>query len=285
MATDTPVDPGLARIQRWMLSCILDQGAAEEAIESPDAQSAIPATAARRVVLPSKTLQPLERLDIYRGMFLPRMEEALAVDYPALKHLLGADEFMRLVARYVEEYPSRSYTLNRLGDHLPEFIARLATDALPRKEFCEDLSRLELALTEVFDEVETPSLSGDAVRAVPQDAWENARLKPVAAYRLGEFRYPVSQYIGGVDKENPFPRLARKNSWVVAYRRDYSVHRLDLAAPAYALLSAIASGKTLGQAITSVITAKWRPVVTQSNLFDWFRDWMSEGLFQSVELT
>ena len=27
---------------------------------------------------------------------------ALAIDYPALKHFLGAEEFTRLVARYVE---------------------------------------------------------------------------------------------------------------------------------------------------------------------------------------
>jgi hypothetical protein len=33
-----------------------------------------------------------------------------------------------------------------------------------------------------------------------------------------------------------------------------------------------------------VLTQKWRPAVKQSQLFDWFRDWMSEGLFQAVEL-
>ena len=275
-------DPSLERIQRWMQACILNQGTAEEAIASEVAQSAIPAEQARDVVLPSKTLSPLERLDIYRGMYLLRMEEALSIDYPALKHFLGADEFMRLVERYVDLYPSRSYTLNRLGDHLCDFVATL--DDLRRKEFCHDLARLEYALTCVFDAPETAPLTGDAVAAVPPEAWETARLKPVEAFRLLEFSYPVSRYLGAVDEENPFPRLVRKKTWVVAYRRNYGLHRMDLTQPAYELLSALASGQRLGEAIISVLSRKWRPAVRQAHLFEWFRDWMAGGLFHSVEL-
>jgi hypothetical protein len=275
-------DPGLERIQRWMQACILNQGTAEEAIASEPARSAIPEDQARTLVLPSKTLSALERLDVYRDMYLLRMEEALSIDYPSLKHVLGDDEFMRLVARYVEVYPSRTYTLNRLGDHLTEFIATL--DDLPKKDFCYELARLEYALTYVFDAPETPSLTPEAVRAVPPEAWETARLKPVEAFRLLECKYPVSWYVGAVDEENAFPRLARKKTWVVAYRSRYNLHRMNLEQPAYELLSALAAGKTVGEAIVSVLTRKWRPAVKQAQLFEWFRDWMSEGLFQSVEL-
>jgi hypothetical protein len=275
-------DPGLDRVQRWMQALIQDQGSCEEAIASERARAEIPADQARTVVLPSKTLSSFERLDIYREMYLLRMEEALSSDYPALKHFLGDEEFMRMVARYVEVYPSRSYTLNRLGDRVPEFVATL--EDLPKRDFCHELARLEFALTGVFDASETAALTPEAVRAVPQDAWETAQLKPIEAFELLQFDYPVSQYLGSVDDENPAPRLARKKTWVVAYRRNYHVHRLDLAQPAYELLSALASGQTVGDAIVSVMTRKWRPAVKQKQLFEWFRDWMAEGLFQAVEL-
>lgn len=275
-------DPGLEKIQRWMQACILNQGTAEEAIASEAAQAAIPAGQAREIVLPSKTLSALERLDIYRDMYLLRMEEALSIDYPALKHFLGDDAFMRLVARYVDAYPSRSYTLNRLGDHLCGFIAQM--DDLPRKDFCHDLARLEFALTRIFDAPESPTLNAEAVQAVPADAWENAVLKPVDAFRLLHFNYPVSRYVGAVDEENAFPRIARKKTWIVAYRHNYGLHRMDLTQPAYELLSSLAAGNSLGQAITSVMTRNWRPAVKQSDLFGWFRDWMAEGFFQSIEL-
>lgn len=276
------IDPGLEKIQRWMQACILNQGSAEEAIASDAAQAAIPADQAREVVLPSKTLSALERLDVYRDMYLLRMEEALSIDYPSLKHFLGDEEFMRLVARYVDVYPSRSYTLNRLGDHLCEFIGSL--DDFKRKDFCLELARLEYALTCVFDAGETPPMTPEQVKAVPPDAWEHARLKPVEAFRLLAFDYPVSRYVGAVDEENPFPRIARKKTWVVAYRANYSLHRMDLTQPAYELLSALAAGKTMGEAIESVMIRKWRPAVKEAHLFEWFRDWMAEGFFQSVEL-
>lgn len=277
-----PIEPSLERVQRWMQACILEQGTAEEAISSGVAQAEIPAELARGVVLPSKTLSALERLDIYRGMYLPRMEEALEIDYPALKHFLGAEEFARVVARYMEVYPSRSYTLNRLGDHLPEFLKTLAD--LPKKEFCVDLARLEYALTMVFDARETASLTPEAVRAVPNEAWDTARLKPIEAFQLLAFDYPVSRHIAAVEGKNRFPRIAPKKTWVVAYRRNYQLHRMDLTEPAYELLSALASGSTMGEAIGGVLTRERRPVVKEAHLFRWFRDWMAEGLFQSVEL-
>ena len=102
------------------------------------------------------------------------------------------------------------------------------------------------------------ALKPEAVRAVPHDAWETARLKPMEAFRLLEFNYPVSRYVGAVDEENPLPRLARKKTWVVAYRANYRLHRMDLTQPAYELFSALASGKTVGEAIVSVMTRKWR---------------------------
>ena len=280
MGTDPALDPDLTledltleKVQRWMLACIIGPRTSEEAMSFE---------AARGWVLPSKTLSAIQRLDIYRDMYLPRMEEALAIDYPALKHFLGGQEFMRLVKRYVDVYPSRSYTLNRLGDHLPEFVATL-TD-LPKKEFCVDLARLELALSVIFDANETPPLTPDAVRAVPEEAWESARLRPIEAFHLLAFDYPASKYMGAVDGENRSPRIAAKKTWVVAYRRNCQVHRMDLREPAYEMLSALASGRTLGEAIMSVLTRKWRPAVKQSQLFEWFRDWMAEGVFQAVEL-
>jgi hypothetical protein len=278
MATDL----ALEKIQRWMQACIQDQGSVEEAIHSERAQAEISADAARTVILPSKTLTSLQRLDIYRDMYLLRMEEALGIDFPALKHCLGDEEFMRLVARYVDVYPSRSYTFNRLGDHLLEFMATV--EDLPKKAFCLDLTRLEATLTAVFDAGETPPLTEQAVRAVPQEAWETALLKPIEAFRLEAFDYPVSLYVGAVDDENPFPRLARKKTWVLCYRNNFQLHRMNLEQPAYELLSALASGQTVGDAIIAVMTRKWRPAVKEAKLFEWFRDWMAEGLFQAVEL-
>ena len=276
-------DQGLARIQRWMQACIEDQGTCEEAIASERAQSAISAEEARSIVLPSKTLSSLERLDIYRGMYLLRMEEALGIDYPALQHFLGPRGFRDLVRNYVAVFPSRSYTLNRLGDHLPAFV--LTAIGRRHRGFCHDLARLELAMTEVFDEAETPILSAEAVAAVPAEAWATARLRPIAAFRLLALRYPASAYVKSLrGRGHRHPRPLRKDEWLAVYRSNYSVHRLELSRPAYRLLSELAAGVPLGQAVAAAARRRGRSAAGQTQLYRWFRDWMRDGLFRAVDL-
>src|SRR5262245_18981807 len=105
-----------------MQKVIMHPGTNEEAVASPKAQAIVSERHFPRIVLPSKTLDSYLRIGIYRDMYLARLREALASDYPALMHYLGDEAFTRLACDYVHAYPSRSYTLNRLGDHLPEYI-------------------------------------------------------------------------------------------------------------------------------------------------------------------
>jgi hypothetical protein len=219
-------------------------------------------------------------VEIYQRMYLLRMEEALGVDYPALQHFLGPRGFRDLVRGYVASFPSRSYTLNRLGDHLPAFL--LTASGLRHRGFCHDLARLELAMTEVFDEAETASLSAAAVAAVPAEAWAAARLRPIAAFRLLALRYPASAYVRSIrGRRHRHPRPRRQDGWLAVYRRNYSVHRLELSRPAHRLLSDLAAGVPLGEAVTSA--ARRRSGAGRTQLYRWFREWMAKGLFQGIE--
>jgi hypothetical protein len=213
-------------------------------------------------------------------MYLSRMVEALEIDYPGLAQYLGAEGFYNLVSRFVDVYPSRSYTLNRLGDHLPEFIATM--DDVKRKDFLHDLARLELALNVAFDAEETPPLTVDMIAAVPQDAWENARMQPIAALHLLEFQYPVSEYLGSVLDETPAPIIRKKRIWVAAYRKDYGLRRLNLSLPEYGLLSDLVAQKTVGESIIAACTRKGKARAKEEDLFKWFQTWMAQGLFQKV---
>jgi len=273
MAPELP----LARLQHFLQSIVVHGGTADEAIAA-----AGPAVDPDAVILPSRTLTASERLGIYHGMYLLRMEEALAADYPALQHLLGAAAFRALVSDYVKEHPSRSYSLNPLGRHLPEFL-RVAPGRR-RRAFCHELARLELALSEVFDEVELPPLTAAQIAAVPTAAWEGARLVPIAALRLLELSYNVNEYLHSVQSEthdHPAPRR-RRPAWLLIYRRDYRIYRLPLRRPARDLLTALIAQVPLGQAIAAACAAPRAP--SESELFRWFRDWVASGVFHSVKL-
>jgi hypothetical protein len=273
----------LPRMQRWMQEVVVHPGEITEAVASPAARKALGGAAIEDVILPSRTLTPADRVGIYQGMYLMRMEEALESDYAALKHLLGGRAWSDLVRDYVSAHPSVTYTLNRLGDRFPDFVARWP--GAKRPALCHDLARLEFAIAEVFDAPQVEPLSDAEIAAVPPEAWEKARLAPIEAFRLLAFRYPVNAYFQSVrDEDHAHPDLKRKDTYIAIYRRDYAVWRHDLSQPAFDLLTDLVAGKPLGKAVAASLARGGRRAPTTDQLFRWFREWASGGVFKSVRL-
>lgn len=276
--------PGLPldRLQRWMQQVVVHPGGLEDALASEAAAAELPPERLESVILPSPTLSAAQRVGVYHGMYLLRMQEALESDYYALAHFLGDDGFRDLVRDYVRAFPSRCYSLNRLGDHLPDFIRDGAQ--VRNREFCHDLARLELAVTHVFDAPEAPPLSEEQIAAVPEDGWPRAVLQPVEALRLMSFRYPVNAYLQTVkdDDHDNHPRPVPSESWLAIYRRSYSVYRQELPREAHDLLQDLVGGRPLGEALEAAATR--RGGLDAGALSGWFRRWVSGGVFRSVRV-
>jgi len=272
----------LGRLQRWLQEVVVHPGSTGEALGAPRARALVARRRLADVILPSATLRPEERLAIYHDMYVLRMEEALESDYPALKHLLGAEGFRALVTGYVQAHPSRSYSLNFLGRHLPEYVR--AAPGLRRRAFLHDLARLEQAVAEVFDAAEEPALGPAEIAAVSAAAWATARLRPVSAFRLLAFAHPVNAYLQSVrDEDHDHPALRRGSAWVAVYRRGYNVWRQDLDRAEYALLGDIVAGRTLGESVARALRRGRGQRPTEKQLFAWFRGWVGAGVFGEVE--
>lgn len=255
--------PELDRIQRWMQSAIVAGG-------EPSARGA------RQRILPSATMSPEERLGVYRGMYVARLNEVLRADYPAVAELLGDELFDEMAQMYVREHPSRSYTLNDFGAALPGFLKRL--EGLPSAGYAHDLASFEFAQASVFDERETPPLTREAIAAVAEQDWPRARLEPVAALRILDMAYPVQEFIRARNRaaEGTRPARRRRRTRLAVYRRNYSVTWIELSAAGHAVLLALAGGRTLGEAVAGVRDP--------AAVFSMFQEWMTEGLFQSVTI-
>jgi len=270
---------GLGALQRWLQAVIVHPGDVGEAIASPEAAAEVAPERLEAVVRPSHSLTAAERVDVYHGMYLLRMVEALEADYPAVRHFLGAEGFEELATDYVQGFPSRSYTLNRLGDHLPRFLAD--HPGRPHAAFLSDLARYELAVTETFDERESEVLTPDDAKAVAPDAWPGARLVPVAAFRLLALRHDVGAAVDASKEGAPPPAPRRRQSRIAVYRRDYSVMRLDLTRPQHDLLAALAAGAPLGEAVASAALAL-RAARRESAVYRWFSSWIAAGMFSRI---
>jgi hypothetical protein len=269
----------LERLQRWMQEVVTHPGTIDEALRAPAAAAQVKAAA--DVILPSRTLLPSERIEIYQGMYVLRMAEALAADYPALQHFLGEHGFYELVRDYVQVYPSRSYTLNRLGDHMPDFLKNARS--LRQHAFLAELARLELAVAQVFDAPEAAPLTEAQIAAVPLEDWERAVLRPVPAFQLLRLRANANDYAQAVKQETRPPRPRATTSYVAVYRRDYAVYRHALPRAGYDLLTQLADGCALGAAVQAALR-RGRGRAQQQQYFRWFRDWVAGGVFASVRI-
>jgi hypothetical protein len=264
----------LRTLERWMQAVIVHPGAVERAVRDRSATRHLPLRAAERAILPSKTMAPLERLAVYHGMYPLRMHDALAADYPGLRAFLGDHHFDHFVADYVAIHPSRSYTLNRLGDRVPEFV-RYWRHA--RRAFLADLARLELAITETFDAEE------DGAPAAPpahvDTDWEGRRFGIAPTLRLLSFRHAAGPALDAL-KAGRRASARPKASWAAVHRRSFVVYRLDLTRGEFHLLSALAAGQPLGKALRLAARRAGKPL-SPAAVRKAFRIWTSEGILRA----
>jgi len=282
-------------VQRWFQAVVTHPEGVRCGAASPEAQELIRLNRGEleAVVRRSRNLTAAERLSIYANAYYARLLECLGACFPVLKRALGDEVFDSFAFEYLQRYPSRSYTLDRLGENFARFLDETRpereTAGVDWPDFLVDLATLEWTIAKVFDGpgVEgQPLLTPEALQSFPAERFAETRLTPVVCLRLLFFRYPVNAYFtvarqAEEGEEIPIPEPADER--VAILRRDFIVRRYPLNAAQYVLLERIHAGATVGEAITSAAAAsELDDDALAAELRAWFRFWSAEGFFQSV---
>jgi len=269
----------LTREQRWLQAAIV--GPHERGARAP-AGPASSAGAARHV-RPSATLTSAERVEIYSGMYRLRMLEALQHDYPALLAHLGRAGFERLMLAYLARHPSRHYSLNFLGDALPGYLA--GARRLKQRTLLRDVARIEHAITAVFDAPASERLDPRSLSTLAPADWQRARLALAEPLELLALDHAANQAVTDLRHGRKLRDARRRRTWVVVYRKEWTVWRMDLERAGFTMLRALQQGRTLPQAIAAGARSfTGRPADFQARLQGWFAEWSAEGLFRSLTL-
>jgi len=278
-------------VQRWFQAVVSHPDGVEGGAVSPDAQELIRLDRGEleAVVRHSRNLTASERLSIYANAYYSRLLECLGGCFPVLKQALGDETFDSFAFEYLQRYPSRSYTLNFLGDHFARFLDETRPGGEDWPDFLIDLATFEWTIARVFDGpgVEGKALlTSEALQSFPAERFGEARLVPVPCLTLLAFRFPVNAYYtaarhAGEGEEVPVPEPATE--WVAVTRREFVVRRYPLSPPQYALLTEILAGSTVGEAIAAAAEASdLDDESLAAELRTWFRFWVAEGFFLSV---
>ena len=152
------------------------------------------------------------RLEVYAGMYINRLIDALAAEFPRLAEAMGDDFFVTAEA-YIQKYPSVDPSIANVGRELPRFLR-----ARRRPELAA-IATLERTRSRVFDAADEEPVAANALADIDPAVLPRVKLVPVAALAVvGE---------------------------TVVFRRDYVVREVVLRPVEIAALRAMMKGRTL----------------------------------------
>jgi len=296
------VSRSLDTVQQWFQAVVTHPDGVEGGVESEEAQALIrlPRGELEAVIRRSRNLTAAERIGIYANAYYSRLLECVGECFPMLKATLGGEVFAGFAFDYLQRYPSRSYTLDRLGENFPRFLDETRPGPedggpLPGEvgwpDFLIDLASLEWALAKVFDGPGTEGqtlLTPEALQAFPPERFAEARLIPVPCLRLVASRYPVNAYFTAARRaeeageEAPVPDPSPEYTAIT--RREFIVRRYSITLPQHALLAALQSGATVAEALAAAAAvSELDDDALAAELRSWFHLFTAEGFFQTIE--
>jgi hypothetical protein len=256
----------------------------------------VPATRiAGRLVKPSATLAPLDRIEIYNRMYWFRLLDSFAEDLPGLRALLGDKKFWRLAQAYLTHQPSRSYTLRNLCARLPRFLRAAPAWTRPHTAAAIALARFEWAQIVAFDGATLPRLRPAQLRR-SQPGQLRLQLQPYLSlltldYAVHDFWQAIKQ--GGALRATASQAITGRRAFhrtqdpitpehrrvhLAVHRYEGRIYTKELEPAAAAVLRALARGETVATASTRAFSSQrggLHPQVVAVQT--WFAEWTRLG--------
>lgn len=225
---------------------------------------------AAEFIKPNDRLTSVERLEIYNRQYWIRLLDCLWDDYPGLRAVLGPARFEKLRIAYLNQYPSRSFTLRNLGSRLVEFLKEHPQYTAPREKMCLDMASFEWAQVVAFDSLALPPVGVDDLLG-KDPATLRLALQPQLT--LLEMDYPLDDFVLAVKKDaalrgeasnaveehsrNSRERRVRlpraRKTFLAVHRHDNSVYYKRLEPRAYRILVALREGSTVADACMAAL--------------------------------
>jgi hypothetical protein len=291
----------LLAIQRRMARAVMTPLTRDERMRPTSTGGGSMRAEASKFIKPNDRLTSFERLEIYNRQYWFRVLSGFAEDFPGLRAILGERKFDAVSRAYLTDCPSKSFTLRNLGAPLEGWLRKHPKMLGDRAALAIDMARLEWADIDAFDGLAEPGLKqADLAKADPSKL--RLRLQPYI--HLLDLRYPVDELLievrKGLDElnvaSNAFSERQKKKRvrqvaalkpaeiYLAVHRVDEEVYFRRLELEEYSILSALAAGKTLAQALGSAWTgSKISPADRQSHVQHWFQTWSSLGWFCHID--
>jgi hypothetical protein len=223
------------------------------------------------------------RLDIYASAYRLRLLEALATEYPALKALVGDEEFERAGLAYIEAHPSPYYNLRWYGGEFAAFLKTLTP-------FCDfpvtsELADFEWAMGLAFDAADDAAVSIEAVAGLAPDAWPTMQFIPHSSLQRLDLLWNAPAIWRAVEnQETPEPPTANAHplAWVL-WRQQLKTYYRSLTVDEAWALDASRNGASFAEICAGL--CEWVDAThVAAHAAGLLKVWIHDGLIQAIVL-
>jgi hypothetical protein len=277
MTFDTKVPLELRRMQEWFASIITRPIDPDNNMMPISPSGRAMSEEAKEFIVPSPTLAPDQRIEIYNQQYWWRLLTIMQENFPLVTRLFGYYEFNQTIAfPYLTKYPPSTWSLNVLGNTLSNWIEEEYNEK--DKKLIKEAALIDYAyLSSFFAEKKQP-ISFETAN-MEELSIKNLTLQPhVHLFQLDSdlFDFRANLYKETADYwiENDFPELKKGQFYFILYRSHHNFVLSDTLSPiAYQMLNRFKSGASIDSICEWLETQDEQTFEeAASNMQEWFRD-------------
>jgi len=239
----------LANIQKWLTSIIVKPGNVNDKITMADRHYGLKHT---ELIRPAENLTSSQKIGIYARGYVLRLMECMQAEYPALKHLLGAELFETFVKAYLVNMPPTSPDLYDLGTNFAAFLKASQPNNgndNPMLDLPVELAMLERALAEAS---RCKGLEGTGTVSIDDKAlylFDTHAIQTSPCLQLLDLQFALTGFIKAVQQGNEALTPAIAQSYVAISRKDYIVYMHEVEPWQWHFLKALKNTNDYNEAV------------------------------------
>lgn len=220
------------------------------------------------------------RLGVYRSNTLNSLTDVLAAAYPVIHRIVGPRFFRATAEAFIAAHPPQQPVLYKYGNTFAGFLS--AFEPAQDLPYLTDVATLEWAHIESYFAADQAPLDPQRLADVPADQLGSVAFKMHPSMRLVSSAFPIFEIwtVNQPDHETvPEIDFATTENGLV-FRQDTTVTRRVVTPGTFTWLTALADGRSLGEATELAATAD-----PSFNLQNTLRQHLADGTFVEIILT
>ncbi len=188
-----------------------------------------------------------ERLAVYANGYHWRLLDALEKEYGVLHTHLGDERFAELSEVYIDEYPSRFYSISQFTKQFPQFLATCHEEA-----YLSELAAIICALSLSLEAADAPFLSHSLLSGIPTQNWPSLCFRCHPSVQFLNFQWNTFAFWKALVQKAELPALHKENSYCIVWRKELQSYAMSLTESEAIAFQAFQTGACFADVCASV---------------------------------